>query len=69
MQHGAGVGNIPGRLRDAAIQESRAAKRHRDAIDQGKTCIDCHKGIAHELPAGAFEAEQELIPRISDKDP
>ncbi len=45
---------------DFTIQESRAARRHQDAIDQGKTCIDCHKGIAHELPAGAFEAEQEL---------
>jgi cytochrome c-type protein NapC len=21
----------------------------------GKTCIDCHKGITHELPAGAEE--------------
>jgi cytochrome c-type protein NapC len=45
---------------DFTLQEFRAAERHQDAIDDGKTCIDCHKGIAHELPAGAFEAEQEI---------
>jgi len=45
---------------DFTIQEARAAERHQEAIDEGKTCIDCHKGIAHELPAGAFEAEREL---------
>lgn len=45
---------------DFTLQESRAIRRHQEAVDEGKTCIDCHKGIAHELPAGAFEAEQEL---------
>ena len=45
---------------DFTIQETRAAERHQEAIDEGMTCIDCHKGIAHELPAGAFEAEREL---------
>ena len=45
---------------DFTIQEARAAERHQEAIDNGMTCIDCHKGIAHELPAGAFEAEREL---------
>jgi len=45
---------------DFTLQEVRAAERHQDAIDDGKTCIDCHKGIAQELPAGAFEAEQEI---------
>ena len=45
---------------DFTKQQSRAAKRHQDAIDEGKTCIDCHKGVAHELPKGAFEAEREI---------
>ncbi|MGY9002934.1 MAG: NapC/NirT family cytochrome c [Rhodospirillales bacterium] len=45
---------------DFTIQESRSRNRHAKAIDKGKTCIDCHKGIAHELPKGAFEAEKEM---------
>ena len=45
---------------DFTLQEDRAAGRHQDAIDEGKTCIDCHKGIAHDLPEGAFEKEREL---------
>ena len=33
---------------DFTKQESRAAKQHQAAIDQGKTCIDCHQiGRAH----------------------
>ena len=45
---------------DVTKQGKRARQRHLDAKDAGYTCIDCHKGIAHELPAGAWEAEQEL---------
>ena len=32
-------------------QETRSQERHEDAEEQGLTCIDCHKGIAHQLPA------------------
>ncbi len=32
-----------------AKQESRSQRRHEEAADQGLTCIDCHKGIAHQL--------------------
>lgn len=35
---------------DFTLQENRAAENHQRAIDEGMTCIDCHKGIAHELP-------------------
>ena len=35
---------------DFSVQKSVAAQMHREAIDLGKTCIDCHKGIAHKLP-------------------
>lgn len=41
---------------DFTKQESRSATRHEEAIEAGQTCIDCHKGIAHSLPAGWEEA-------------
>ena len=31
-------------------QDKRAGKKHSTAITKGKTCIDCHAGIAHEEP-------------------
>ena len=33
-----------------AYQKPRARKQHENALKVGNTCIDCHKGIAHELP-------------------
>ncbi len=38
-------------------QEERSADRHEEAIDNDYTCIDCHKGIAHALPAGYDPAD------------
>jgi len=35
---------------DFGEQGRRAIKQHSTGLDEGKTCIDCHKGIAHELP-------------------
>ena len=36
---------------DLAAQATRSARsKHGNALDDGKTCIDCHKGVAHELP-------------------
>ncbi len=35
---------------DFTEQGRRAVNAHSKALDEGKTCIDCHKGIAHELP-------------------
>jgi cytochrome c-type protein NapC len=40
---------------DFAVQEKRSAQRHDTALKKGETCIDCHKGIAHELPKGAIK--------------
>ena len=37
---------------DFVEQEKRSHRAHEEAIDDNTTCIDCHKGIAHELPAG-----------------
>ncbi len=36
---------------DITLQSKRAADQHERLLSTGeKTCIDCHKGIAHELP-------------------
>jgi len=35
---------------DFVEQGRRAVTAHSEGLDAGKTCIDCHKGIAHELP-------------------
>lgn len=35
---------------DLSEQDRSARKKHSRAVDQGETCIDCHTGIAHELP-------------------
>ena len=35
---------------DLAKQSRRAAQSHQEAAAAGQTCIDCHKGIAHNLP-------------------
>lgn len=40
-------------------QSRRSAIKHKSGFEQGKTCIDCHKGIAHELPDGYEEEEED----------
>lgn len=35
---------------DLEEQKGRSRRKHEVAPQEGKTCIDCHKGIAHELP-------------------
>lgn len=35
---------------DYTKQSSRAMAQHLKGEDEKKTCIDCHKGIAHRLP-------------------
>ena len=38
---------------DLAKQEPRSVARHEESFDEGDTsCINCHKGISHYLPAG-----------------
>lgn len=46
---------------DFTYQENRAAANHQTALDEGKTCIDCHQGIAHNLPAGYLEKYEEVV--------
>jgi cytochrome c-type protein NapC len=33
---------------DPDKQKDRSVVKHEGAIEDGKTCIDCHKGIAHK---------------------
>jgi len=35
---------------DFTYQGRRAVNQHSKGLEEGKTCIDCHKGIAHQLP-------------------
>ncbi len=32
------------------LQQRRPRAKHPEAMKAGKTCIECHKGIAHALP-------------------
>jgi nitrate/TMAO reductase-like tetraheme cytochrome c subunit len=40
------------------LQREDARKYHTGSLAKGKTCIDCHKGLAHKLPPGIREDEQ-----------
>ncbi|NOQ82144.1 MAG: cytochrome C552 [Methylophaga sp.] len=42
-----------------AYQKPRAIKQHTNALKNGNTCIDCHKGIAHK-PVHQLMDEEEL---------
>ena len=42
---------------DFTLQANRSAKNHQKALDKGETCIECHKGIAHDLPKGTFDGQ------------
>ncbi len=41
------------------LQSARAWKQHQKGLSAGKTCIDCHYGIAHREPEGP--GPQELF--------
>jgi nitrate/TMAO reductase-like tetraheme cytochrome c subunit len=43
---------------DLEKQRRRPQQKHAAAMEQGKTCIDCHKGIAHPLP-DEYEEEDD----------
>ncbi len=49
-----------------AFQKPRARKQHQFALNNGNTCIDCHKGIAHRLPEGL---DEEWLEDFSKPDP
>jgi cytochrome c-type protein NapC len=39
-------------------QSEKARQYHDGPLAKGKTCIDCHKGLAHKLPEGIEEDAQ-----------
>ncbi len=41
------------------IQKQTVYKKHMRAKDDGQTCIDCHKGIAHKLPKEYRDPDEE----------
>jgi cytochrome c-type protein NapC len=49
---------------DFTVQETRAASEHQRAIDNNMTCIDCHQGIAHDLPPGYQERYRQVIEQL-----
>ena len=46
---------------DFTQQKTVAQQMHALAQEQNKTCIDCHKGIAHHLP-DMSKVQQTFIP-------
>lgn len=40
------------------LQKQTPYKKHMKAKEEGKTCIDCHKGIAHKLPKEYEEPDE-----------
>lgn len=45
---------------DYTMQQRRGRNSHIEGFDDGKTCIDCHKGIAHSLPA-MYEVDPSAV--------
>lgn len=43
---------------DPERQKLRGAKMHKIGQEEKKTCIDCHKGIAHQKPKGMKEDDE-----------
>ena len=41
------------------VQKQSVFKKHMKAKDEGQTCIDCHKGVAHKLPKEYKEPDEE----------
>ena len=44
-----------------ATQTRPARTKHLKGRERGQTCIDCHQGIAHELPEGWEDAYETLM--------
>ena len=44
---------------DYSMQSRRASPQHIAGFEEGKTCIDCHKGIAHKMPDTGKMTDEE----------
>ncbi len=40
-------------------QSRRASEKMQAGLEEGKTCIDCHKGIAHKMPVDPNEDDED----------
>ena len=56
-----GIGNAsdPWEGMNPAKQQPRAQQPHSKATERKQTCIDCHKGIAHQKPKGMKDEDEE----------
>jgi len=50
-------------------QRRRSSEKMQVAYKEKKTCIECHKGIAHNLPAEAMAQEEDDVPARPSVDP
>lgn len=53
---------------DYVAQQRRGRNSHIEGFDKGMTCIDCHKGIAHSLPA-MYEVDPSAVTGNAGKAP
>lgn len=42
---------------DKEKQKTRATRQHQRAVQEGMTCIQCHQGVAHQLPDNMSDAD------------
>ncbi|HEY6923965.1 MAG TPA: NapC/NirT family cytochrome c [Steroidobacteraceae bacterium] len=49
-------------------QGGMPARKHKAAMQSGKTCVECHRGIVHTLPQNADELWSEVQAASSHKD-
>ncbi|KAF0164417.1 MAG: cytochrome c-552 precursor [Rhodocyclaceae bacterium] len=54
---------------DPEKQKDRSVVKHEGAVQDGKTCIDCHKGIAHKPVHHLLEKEQGKAPAVPESAP
>jgi len=48
---------------DYFAQDPRAVEEHIRGFNEGKTCIECHQGLTHSLPAG-YEVDKGVVAGI-----
>ena len=46
---------------DVEKQGRQARRKHEAASKEGRTCIDCHQGIAHRLPDGWEKTYEKVV--------
>ena len=54
--------DLADRLRAMKLEEQsrRAQEKMKEGLERGKTCIECHKGVAHKLPASEEDIDEPM---------